>query len=103
MITGRERCNPTEPIAPLEPTEDPAAEPATLPACEPRACATPVPSRAAPVALAPARNVRRVVLRELEGVEGWEGVEELGSCGLALRFVIAAKLSAKPVAAVASA
>ncbi len=86
MITGRARCKPIEPIAPLEPTEDPAAEPATLPACELRACATPVPSRAAPVALAPARNVRRVVLwelrvvlRESEGFEGWEGVEELGN------------------------
>ena len=49
------------------------------------------------MALAPARNVRRVVLRELEGVE------ELGSCGLTLRFVIAAKLTAKLVGAVASA
>lgn len=78
-----------------------------LPACEPRACATPVPSRAAPVALAPARNVRRVVLRmvvwELEGAAEFEGVKGLGSCGLTLRFVIAAKLTAKPVGAVASA
>lgn len=53
-----------------------------LPACEPRARAAPVPSRAAPVALAPARKVRRVVRRmvlwELEGVAECEGVEELG-------------------------
>ncbi len=49
---------------PAEPAEP--AEPATLPACEPREFATPVPSSAAPVALAPARNVRREVLRARE-------------------------------------
>lgn len=59
------------------------------------------------MALAPAKKVRRVVLRmvvwELEGAAEFEGVKGLGSCGLTLRFVIAAKLTAKPVGAVASA